>query len=72
MGRENRKRRENECNALKTEVRSRQQTYNNRKAEPERLPEGLDQEAAYQARRGKIWIEDLQGVQKKLREQTVL
>lgn len=48
-----------------------QQAYNNRKQELDRLPVGLQHESAYQKRRGKIWIDDLQGIQQKLKEQTV-
>ena len=55
---------------LKTSVLAAQQAYNNRKAAEDRLPEGLDQEAEYQGRRGRIWISDLQGTQSKLQEQT--
>lgn len=49
----------------------KQQAYNNRKQEVDRLPIGLEYEVAYQKRRGKIWIDDLQGIQQKLREQTI-
>lgn len=56
---------------LEANINGKQQSYNNRKQEVDRLPVGLDQEAAYQKRRGKIWIDDLQGIQQKLKEQTV-
>lgn len=52
-------------------INGKQQMYNNRKQEVDKLPMGLQWEAAYQKRRGKIWIDDLQGIQKKLKEQTV-
>ena len=56
---------------LEGNINGKQQAYNNRKQEVDKLPTGLEWEAAYQKRRGKIWIDDLQGVQKKLREQTI-
>lgn len=52
-------------------INGKQQAYNNRKQEVDKLPMGLDCEAAYQERRGKIWIDDLQGIQQKLKEQTI-
>ena len=48
----------------------KEQAYNNRKQEVDKLPIGLEYEADYQRRRGKIWIDDLQGIQQKLKEQT--
>lgn len=51
-------------------INGKQQAYNNRKQEVDKLPMGLGCEAAYQKRRGKIWIDDLQGIQQKLKEQT--
>lgn len=68
---DSRRKREGERDNIRTELRAKQQNFNNRKSETEKLPEGLEHEAAYQARRGKIWIDDLQGVQERLREQTV-
>ncbi|MBR0172167.1 MAG: AAA family ATPase [Lachnospiraceae bacterium] len=68
---DSRRRREGDLANTQTELRAKQQNYNNRKSETEKLPEGLEHEAAYQARRGKIWIDDLQSVQERLREQTV-
>lgn len=56
---------------LEGEINGKQQTYNNRKQEVDKLPVGLAYEADYQRRRGKIWIDDLQGIQQKLKEQTV-
>jgi uncharacterized protein YPO0396 len=55
---------------LEGNINGKQQAYNNRKQEVDKLPFGLDCEAAYQRRRGKIWIDDLQGIQQKLKEQT--
>jgi hypothetical protein len=56
---------------LEGNINGKQQAYNNRKQEADRLPVGLNCEADYQRRRGKIWIDDLQGIQQKLKEQTI-
>ena len=56
---------------LEGDINGKQQAYNNRKQEVDKLPIGLEYEADYQRRRGKIWIDDLQGIQQKLREQTI-
>lgn len=56
---------------LEGNINGKQQAYNNRKQEVDKLPIGLKYEAEYQKRRGKIWIDDLQGIQQKLKEQTV-
>ena len=56
---------------LEGNINGKQQAYNNRKQEVDKLPIGLEYEADYQRRRGKIWIDDLQGIQQKLKEQTV-
>lgn len=56
---------------LEGNINGKQQAYNNRKQEVDKLPMGLECEAAYQRRRGKIWIDDLQGIQQKLKEQTI-
>ncbi len=55
---------------LEANINGKQQAYNNRKQEVDKLPIGLEYEADYQRRRGKIWIDDLQGIQQKLKEQT--
>ncbi len=68
---ETKKRTERRVRELENNINGGQQVYNNRKQEVDKLPIGLECEAAYQRRRGKIWIDDLQGVQKKLREQTI-
>ncbi len=52
-------------------INGKQQSYNNRKQDVDRLPMGLECEADYQRRRGRIWIDDLQGIQQKLKEQTI-
>lgn len=56
---------------LEGTINGKQQAYNNRKQEVDKLPIGLECEADYQRRRGKIWIDDLQGIQQKLKEQTI-
>lgn len=56
---------------LEGNINGKQQAYNNRKQEVDKLPIGLEYEADYQKRRGKIWIDDLQGIQQKLKEQTI-
>ncbi len=62
---------ESRVQKLEVNINSSQQIYNNRKQEADRLPIGLEYETAYQRRRGKIWIDDLQGIQQKLKEQTI-
>lgn len=56
---------------LEGNINGKQQAYNNRKQEVDKLPIGLECEAEYQRRKQKIWIDDLQGIQQKLKEQTV-
>lgn len=56
---------------LEGNINGKQQAYNNRKQEVDKLPIGLEYEVDYQRRRGKIWIDDLQGIQQKLKEQTI-
>ena len=55
---------------LQSMLQGRQMNYNNRKPQEERLPLGTDAEGSYQKRKTKIWIDDLQGIQEKMREQT--
>ena len=68
---ENKARIDRRVRELEANINGKQQSYNNRKQEVDRLPIGLEHEAAYQKRRGKIWIDDLQGIQQKLKEQTL-
>lgn len=68
---ENKTRVDRRVRELEANINGKQQSYNNRKQEVDRLPIGLGHEASYQKRRGKIWIDDLQGIQQKLKEQTV-
>ncbi|MEE0264020.1 MAG: SbcC/MukB-like Walker B domain-containing protein, partial [Acutalibacteraceae bacterium] len=56
--------------ALEVNINGKQLSYNNRKQDVDKLPIGLEYEAVYQKRRDKIWIDDLQGIQEKLKEQT--
>lgn len=56
---------------VEKKFKGKEQAYNNRKQEVDKLPIGLEYEADYQRRRGKIWIDDLQGIQQKLKEQTI-
>ena len=57
-------------NELRSLIVGSQQSYNNRKQDVDRLPVGMECESSYQKRKNKIWIDDLQGIQEKLREQT--
>lgn len=49
---------------------SAQADYNARRSVENRLPAGEDRRAAYETRRTKIWMDDLQEIQEKLKEQT--
>lgn len=71
MNPETKSRNDRRVRELEGNIIGAQQAYNNRKQEMDRLPIGLQHENVYQKRRGKIWIDDLQGIQQKLREQTV-
>ena len=51
-------------------ILQKQAEYNARKAYEEQLPTGISQEAVYQKRKDKIWVDDLQGIKQKLKEQT--
>lgn len=55
---------------LENSIIGGQKLYNNKKKPGEQLPEGLECEGRYLARRNKIWVDDLQGIQAKLEEQT--
>ena len=55
---------------LSTRIQSMQMSYNLRKSQDEKLEIGVDKEGSYQKRKNKIWIDDLQGIQEKMREQT--
>lgn len=56
---------------LEGNINGKQQAYNNRKQEVDRLPIGLEYEAHYQNRRKIIWMEDSQEIQQKLTNQTI-
>ena len=62
---------EKRVSSFAANINGQQQAYNNRKQEEERLPIGLEYEKSYHQRRGKIWIDDLQNLQQKLKEQTM-
>lgn len=49
---------------------SAQSAYNSRRNAENRLPTGDDQRFAYGTRKAKIWMDDLQEIKEKLREQT--
>ena len=68
---ETKKRNDRRVRELEGEINGLQQAYNNRKQEADRLPVGMEYEGSYQKRRSRIWIDDLQGIQQKLKEQTV-
>ena len=70
MKQNSRERVQSSITALQTTIQSRQMLYNNRKPQEERLSLGTDAEGSYQKRKTKIWIDDLQGIQEKMREQT--
>ncbi len=71
MNPETKSRNDRRVRELEGNIIGAQQAYNNRKQELDRLPIGLQHESVYQKRRGRIWIDDLQGIQQKLKEQTV-
>lgn len=68
---ETKKRLDRRVRELESEINGLEQTYNNRKQDTDTLPIGLEYEASYHKRREKIWIDDLQGIQHKLMEQTM-
>lgn len=65
------KRVERRVRELEVNLYGKQQGYNNRRQEADKLPVGLEYEALYQKRRGRIWMDDLQSIQQKLKEQTL-
>lgn len=71
MARATKERVDRRMRELEGNIIGKEQAYNNRKQEVDKLPIGLEYEADYQRRRGKIWIDDLQGIQQKLKEQTI-
>ena len=71
MARATKERVDRRVRELEGNIIGKEQAYNNRKQEVDKLPIGLEYEADYQRRRGKIWIDDLQGIQQKLKEQTI-
>ena len=71
MARATKERVDRRVRELEGNIIGKEHAYNNRKQEVDKLPIGLEYEADYQRRRGKIWIDDLQGIQQKLKEQTI-
>ena len=71
MARATKERVDRRVRELEGNIIGKEQAYNNRKQEVDKLPIGLEYEADYQRRRGKIWIDDLQGIQQKLKEHTI-
>lgn len=67
---ESRKRRESEKQAFESSIIFGQKAYNLKKKQEEQLPEGLEYEAYYLARKNKIWVDDLQEIHAKMAEQT--
>lgn len=67
---EYRRRREGERQALEANIIGGQKTYNTKKKQEEQLPEGLQYEGAYLARKNKIWVDNLQDIHAKMAEQT--
>ncbi|MCM1236499.1 MAG: hypothetical protein NC489_40995, partial [Ruminococcus flavefaciens] len=67
---DSRRKREGEKSALANSIVGGQKTYNIKKPQEERLPEGLEYEGKYLARKNKIWVDDLQAINVKMAEQT--
>lgn len=72
MKRDAKQKMEKKVRDLESDIKGKQFNYNNRKQEVDKLPIGLECEAAYHKRRGKIWIDDFQEIQQKLNDQTIL
>lgn len=56
--------------AYEREILVQQGLYNGKRTEESHLPVGLEQRNAYEARKAKIWMDDLQEIKEKLAEQT--
>lgn len=67
---ESRRKREGEKQALEGKILGGQKAYNNKKKREDQLPEGLEHEGKYLARKNKIWVDDLQEVNEKMIGQT--
>lgn len=70
MLQDSRRKREGEKQSLEANILGGQKTYNMKKKPEDQLPEGLDQEGKYLARKNKIWVDDLQEINAKMAEQT--
>ena len=67
---ESRRKREGEKQSLEVNILGGQKSYNMKKKPEDQLPEGLEQESRYLARKNKIWVDDLQEINAKMAEQT--
>lgn len=67
---DSRRRREGEKQTLEANIIGGQKAYNMKKKQEEQLPEGLQYEGRYLARKNKIWVDDLQQIHAKMEEQT--
>lgn len=67
---ESRRKRDGEKQALSVSVVGGQKAYNMKKKAEEQLPEGLEYEGRYLARKNKIWVDDLQAINAKMIDQT--
>lgn len=65
-----RRRIHNQINQYSQEILTLSGEYNGRRAEESRLPTGLDCRPAYEKRKSKIWMDDLQEIKQKLEAQT--
>lgn len=67
---ESRRKREGEKQSLEANILGGQKSYNMKKKPEDQLPEGLEQESRYLARKNRIWVDDLQEINAKMAEQT--
>ncbi|MDR2022183.1 MAG: hypothetical protein LBQ71_02770 [Hungatella sp.] len=65
-----RERAERESRESEKKLTSVQAAYNARRSIENRLPDGDDRRDAYEARKAKIWMDDLQEIKEKLSDQT--
>lgn len=65
-----RERTERRKRELETNIVGGQKLYNNKKKPEDQLPEGMEFEGRYLARKNKIWVDDLQDINAKMAEQT--
>lgn len=65
-----RERAERESKKSERDLTSAQATYNTGRSTENRLPDGEDRRDVYETRKAKIWMDDLQEIKEKLRDQT--